>query len=251
MGTHFKVIISFYNVESWIRATVNSVLLQDYTDFECILTDDMSTDRSSEIVKELIEDDSRFRLIQNAEKYTALKNNDTAIESCNPSDDDVIVILDGDDWLASSSSLKALNSAYRSKKCWMTYGSYIEHPNKRRGDFCKPTPISVIEENAFRSVPWVFSHLKTFKYGLWKKIDKKDFIDPKTGKYFEKTQDLAFMLPMLEMSGLKTVFINEILYVYNLANPLNDHKVDHVEQLRIESYIRGKQKYLPLKELNA
>jgi glycosyltransferase involved in cell wall biosynthesis len=249
METHFKIITSFYNVENWIRATVNSVLLQTYTDFECILTDDMSTDKSSEYAKELIEEDSRFKLVQNTEKSNALKNNDVAIESCNPSDDDVIVILDGDDWLASPLSLEMLNNAYKFKKCWMTYGSYIEYPSKRRGDFCKPVSTSVIEESVFRSVPWIFSHLKTFKYGLWKKIDKKDFIDPKTDEYFEKTQDLAFMLPMLEMSGRNTAFINEILYVYNLANPLNDHKVGHFEQLRIESHIRGKQKYLPVKEL--
>jgi glycosyltransferase involved in cell wall biosynthesis len=249
MDTHFKIITSFYNVETWIRATVNSVLLQTYADFECILTDDMSTDKSSEYINELIKEDSRFTLVQNKEKSTALANNVNAIERSKPSDQDAIIILDGDDWLASPLSLEILNNAYKFKKCWMTYGSYIEYPNGRRGDFCKQVPKSVVEENSFRDIPWVFSHLKTFKYALWKQIKGDDLIDPKTGKHFTKTQDLAFMYPMLEMSGHNTTFIDEVLCVYNLANPLNDHKVDHTEQLRIESHIRGKQRYLPIKEL--
>jgi hypothetical protein len=38
--------------------------------------------------------------------------------------------------------------------------------------------------------------------------------------------DLAFMWPMLEMSGLDHFrFIEDVLYVYNETNPLNEHKV--------------------------
>jgi hypothetical protein len=62
------------------------------------------------------------------------------------------------------------------------------------------------------------------------------------------TWDLAFMFPMLEMSGDKSEYIDKILYVYNVGNPLNDHKVDNTYQIILERQIRGKEKYKRIKE---
>jgi len=55
--------------------------------------------------------------------------------------------------------------------------------------------------------------------------------------------DLSFMFPMLEMSGPKSQYIKDVLYIYNLGNPLNDHKVDNQYQLALERQIRAKEKY--------
>jgi len=54
---------------------------------------------------------------------------------------------------------------------------------------------------------------------------------------------LSFMFPMLEMSGNKHRYIDEVLYIYNRTNPLNDDKVNHSMQLGFEREIRGKKKY--------
>jgi hypothetical protein len=51
------------------------------------------------------------------------------------------------------------------------------------------------------------------------------------------------MYPMLEMSGGKWKFMPDILYVYNIANPLNENKVDIPAIYRVENEVRGKQKY--------
>ncbi len=54
------------------------------------------------------------------------------------------------------------------------------------------------------------------KLNLWKKIDEKDLRDDKDN-YWSVAGDLAFMWPMIEMSGLDHFkFIDEILYVYKL-----------------------------------
>lgn len=56
-----SVIMPVYNCESYIRESVESILGQSFTDFEFIIIDDASTDRTVEIIKEY--DNSRIKLI--------------------------------------------------------------------------------------------------------------------------------------------------------------------------------------------
>lgn len=242
MNNHFKIIIPLYNVEKWIKLCIRSVKFQSYKNFECILIDDISTDNSVEIIKKEIAGDDRFKLVVNKEKALALKNIYDGINTSEPKNEDVIVTLDGDDWFASKDALKILNREYIKEDCWLTYGSYIEYPTKNRGKFAKKIPQQVIHSGTFRQHEWCSSHLRTFKYHLWRKIKKEDLLDTK-GDFYRMTWDLAFMFPMLEMCADKSHHIEEILYVYNLGNPLNDHKVDNSYQRQLEIEIRNKQRY--------
>ena len=58
-----SVIIPMYNAEKYLRTCIESVLNQTFTDFELILIDDCSTDKTLEIAKSF--DDPRIRLICN------------------------------------------------------------------------------------------------------------------------------------------------------------------------------------------
>ena len=242
MSNHFKIVVPFYNVEEWIGLTIKSVKAQKYTNFQCIMVNDISTDKSSEVVRKIIDGDSRFVLIDNEEKAYALKNIYDAIEYSNPSPEDIIITLDGDDWLASADVLSHLSDFYDKEKCWLTYGSYAEYPSGIKGKFAKQIPQNIIRASAYRTSEWMTSHLRTFKYHLWNNIEVDDMKD-EDGNFYQMTWDLSFMFPMLEMSGDKHRYIDEIMYIYNRTNPLNDDKVDHSMQLGFEREIRGKVKY--------
>ena len=209
MSNHFKIIIPFYNVEKWIGLTVKSVKAQKYTNFQCIVVNDISTDNSLEVVKNVIDGDSRFVLIDNKEKAYALKNIYDAIEYSSPSPEDIIITLDGDDWLASADVLSYLSDFYDKKRCWLTYGSYAEYPSGIKGKFARQIPEDIIRMSSYRTSQWMTSHLRTFKYHLWNNIDVKDMKD-ESGKFYQMTWDLSFMFPMLEMSGNKHKYIDEI-----------------------------------------
>ena len=58
-----SVIVPMYNAEKYIKTCINSVLEQTFTDFELLLIDDCSTDKTLEIVKSY--SDSRIKIIQN------------------------------------------------------------------------------------------------------------------------------------------------------------------------------------------
>lgn len=258
MGNHFKIIVPFYNVEQWIKMTIKSVQLQGYKDFECILIDDVSTDKSFSIAEEEIKDDDRFTIVKNKKKKYVLKNISDAISLSNPSKDDVIVILDGDDWFASKDVLSILYEVYEKEHCWLTYGSYVEYPSNTkgkfmRGKFAKKVHQHIIDNNLFRESPWMTSHLRTWKYGLWQGVDQeRSFSEPNvidSKNHFANCWDLAYMFPLLELAGPRIFFVPDILYVYNRQNPLNVDKIDHNMQLLMEQKIRNMEKYNPLKNL--
>tara|TARA_R100001510_G_C7656380_1_gene216329 strand:- start:6599 stop:7351 length:753 start_codon:yes stop_codon:yes gene_type:complete len=243
MDNHFKIIVPLYNVEKWIQYCINSIKAQTYENFECIIIDDISTDNSVEKINKIIKNDKRFKLVVNKEKKYALKNIYDALLLCQPANDDIVVTVDGDDWLASKDVLEKVNKIYKKQNCWMTYGSYMEFPSRKRGKFSKQIPHHIIKSNSYRKFEWCSSHLRTFKFHLWRSINKEDFINTNTGEFIKSAWDLAFMFPMLEMSADKAFYIKDVLYVYNRENPLNEDKVDHVAQLTEENYIRNKKVY--------
>jgi len=245
MGNHFKIVIPFYNVEKWIKICLRSVKAQTYDNFQCILLDDMSTDGTAEIVREEIGDDPRFIFVQCQEKAYALKNIYDGIKLSEPDAEDIIVTLDGDDWLSRKDVLHTLNQIYQNADCRMTYGSYAEYPGGKKGKFAKQIPPTWIQQSILRRAPWQASHLRTFKHDLWRRIDVKDLQDT-DGNFYRMAWDLAFMFPMLEMAGPKSHYVSEPLYVYNVANPLNDHKIDNELQIRTEAEIRQKPPYATL-----
>lgn len=68
------VIVPAYNEEMVIEATLTSLLISDYDNFEIIVVDDGSTDRTSDVVREKFSGEPRVRLftVANAGKANAL-----------------------------------------------------------------------------------------------------------------------------------------------------------------------------------
>src|SRR5438132_1024699 len=59
-----SVVTPFYNTEAFLEECIQSVLAQSYENFEYILVDNCSTDRSTEIAKSYAKRDSRIRILQ-------------------------------------------------------------------------------------------------------------------------------------------------------------------------------------------
>jgi glycosyltransferase involved in cell wall biosynthesis len=73
-----SIAIPLYNCESHIRETIESVLAQTYTNFELVVLDDQSTDRSAEIVQSF--KDPRIRYELNPERLGFFRNWNRCLE---------------------------------------------------------------------------------------------------------------------------------------------------------------------------
>lgn len=237
----FVVVIPSYNNARWCERNLSSVVSQDYSDFRVIYTDDCSSDNTAELVDGFIklhELSDRVKFIKNDVRKGAMHNLYDMIHSCD--DDEVVVTVDGDDWLPHNQVLSKLNEVYSSNDIFMTYGSY-QGSDGHKG-CCRPYERIVIDTNSFRRAQWRASHLRTFKAGIFKKIKQEDFYDPK-GDWLDMAWDLSIMLPILEMSGDRHRFLSETLYVYNIDNPISDFRVNQGRQGMLDGFIRRKPKY--------
>jgi len=94
MSPIVSVIIPLYNKEKWIERTLYSVLNQTFTDWEAIIVDDGSTDRSVEVVEEFIQ--------KNPGNWVLIKNHNagqcrTRNSGIARADGEYVAFLDADD----------------------------------------------------------------------------------------------------------------------------------------------------------
>ena len=244
------VITASYNNQSYCKDMLKSIFFQEYENWHLIYVDDCSADQTSEIVKALTQEygqEDRVTLIRNESHLgSAIANQYRAIHMCN--DSDIIVIVDGDDRLAHQQVFAYLDEVYADPNIWLTYGQFRSHPSGSIG-FCCPIPQSVIANNSFREYAHIPSHLRTFYAGLFKKIKKEDFMYE--GAFFLMTGDMAAMVPMIEMAREHFRFIDNVLLIYNEANPLNDHKISVDMQRSVDRIIRSRPRYEKLEALFA
>jgi glycosyltransferase involved in cell wall biosynthesis len=107
----FSVIIPVYNRAYMLVNTLQSVKEQSFTDWECIVVDDGSTDNTKEIIMHECSNDNRIRYVyqKNAER-SAARNKGVSIATGK-----YICFLDSDD-LYKSSHLKVLHDAISNRK---------------------------------------------------------------------------------------------------------------------------------------
>jgi glycosyltransferase involved in cell wall biosynthesis len=232
----FTLVVIGYNNGASVAKTLSSIFSQNYENYRVIYIDDASDDGSYDLARDLIYDSAhlgQITLVHNETKLGALANMVRAVATCQ--NDEIVAVLQGEDWLAHEWVLQRLNAYYADSDLWLTYGQYRDFPTYQIGA-CQP-----IKERKLRSQPFNASHLKTFYAGLFKKIKESDFIF--SGQFLDPCADLAYMIPMLEMAKDHYHFISEILYI---SNRYTASKEDRESQMRCEKFIRSLDPYAPL-----
>ncbi len=261
------IIVPSYNNAQWYQKNLTSILNQNYSNFRVIYIDDHSADHTASLVHDFIKNydhqvidfDSSlsdsieqetlafinqitspphfFTFIRNKQRDGALANLYRMIQSCK--DWEIVVTVDGDDWLADSTILSQLNAVYANKKVWYTHGTLMEYPSGLI-QWSEPLPKEAILTHTYRKYKCP-SHLRTCYAWLFKKIRLEDLLYE--GKFFKMTGDMAIMYPLAEMAAERHAFMKNVLYIYNMSNAINDNKVDPTLQNNLDYWIRHQPTY--------
>lgn len=199
--------------EDFIGPCLQSLQMQTYFDWQAQVTVDRRGDKTYERAVEAADGDPRIVITRNKRRLYPMENIVRAIRRSDAEPEDVIVILDGDDWLITDRALERIAYEHVDDDCWMTYGSWIS--NRRRAPGRWP---AYAEGADFRTAPWLATAVRTWKKWLWDRIEEDDLRD-RHGRYFRITEDVACMFPMLEMATTRRArHIEEPLMMYNLLS---------------------------------
>lgn len=102
----FSIIVTAYNLEKLISTAIDSILKQTYKNFELLVIDDCSSDKTVDVIKKYEAKDSRVKLLVNEKNSGPSIARNNAMEVAKG---EYIVYLDGDDTLYNKETLKNID----------------------------------------------------------------------------------------------------------------------------------------------
>lgn len=222
----FVIIVPFRNCSAFLRRCADSILGQDYGSWVAYFRDDASVDGGLSSLPS----DARIVPQRTDVRMGGLANIHEGIMSNGLSPNDVVCVLDGDDYLVGSRALSTVASLYESTGCLVSYGQY----ENEFGDVGHCRAYSRPEFERLRSCGFVASHLKTFRYSVYLEAMRQD---PecerymyKDGKFIDMATDVALMTPLLEIAGFDRVAFNPQVVYHYTQHPGNEHFVNNSHQ---------------------
>lgn len=207
-----SVIVPVYNTEDFLLDALESISKQSFSDFEVLIIDDCSTDKSKSIAQKFIEQDKRFFLLSNSENKGPSYSRNKGLDHIQGK---WVTFVDSDDIL-DSKFLEILFFAIQSKNVDLACCSAYSFRNstdlkiKRNNTSLKvlsgeeALKIALYQKGYPDHSPWN----KLYNADLWK---KRRF---PVGVFFE---DMA-TIPWLFLDAKKVAYINEPLYLYRKHN---------------------------------
>jgi len=238
------LIITVRNASQYIENCLKSILDQDCkTNIKIAICDDASSDTTDEIIQKIIDQSSnpeKFYFIRNKERKYKLRNVIQLLNNADIKNNDICCFLDGDDSLTFPNSLQIVLDTYINTGCWVTYGSYRTKDNLVY--HCREMTQEEKNINNFRSITWIFSHMFTCYYFLWKSIPESQFVFDEEVMY-QYTADMIINFSILDLAEFSRIkYIPEPIYIYNTENILNEHKINVNNQRYVEYKTRNMKK---------
>lgn len=204
-----SIIIPVYNAELYLFQCLSSVQEQTCRDFEVLMMDDGSRDRSGEICQRFAEKDSRFLLIQKENSGVSATRN-LALTYARGK---YLQFLDSDDWLPPDATQSLLHSA-ESTGCDLCVGHFYRIAGERiaqRGH--------IRAERILTRLEYAEEMMKApanYYYGvLWNKLYRRALIDSAHLSFDPQVkwgEDFLFNLQYLEYTRLISAIPTPVYY---------------------------------------
>ena len=192
-----SIVIPCFNQGKYLAETLDSVLAQTWSDWECIVVNDGSTDNTDMVAKEYLRKDNRFKYIVQDNQGQAVSRNNAIHQS----DGEFILPLDSDDIIAPTYIEKAINCFTSTPEIKLVYCN-AEFFGERSGTWA-------LEEYNYDNFIWkncifVSSVFRRCDY------DKTGGYNPNMKNRFE---DWDFYLSLLGKED-KVIKLDEVLFYY-------------------------------------
>lgn len=245
----FVVIILGENGSNYCERQLKSIFEQTHNSYHVVYLDHSFSNQNGEKVKQICKDmnkEDKLTLVSHKTQKNKMEAIYGAIQKLKPHQ--IVVYLEGDDWLAHENVFDHLNAAYAHPDVWLTYSRTIHHPDYQKIEG-QPYSDQFLKNKKFREKGGLpFDSLVTFPVAYFKEIRLQDLLF--NGKFLEGKIAHAFLYPLMEMGPEHLLFIDEVMLVKNSERSFEDHK-ERLYQLReIESHLSSLKTYSNLSFLN-
>lgn len=203
-----SVIVPVYNQADYLTETLNSVLSQTYTQWECVIINDGSSDDSERIAKDFCQKDKRFLYIfQKNMGVVSARNN-----AINNSSGKYILPLDGDDIILPDYLDLAVNVMEKNPDINLVYCD-VEFIGSRSGKLHLPklTLKNILQAGCCVCTS-MFKRESFDKIGGFKEEMK------------EGVEDWEFFISLMELNG-RAYKIEKTLFYYRIRNHSRNNSI--------------------------
>lgn len=201
-----STIITCYNQESFLNETLSSIAAQTYTNWECIIIDDGSTDGSAQIAKHWQEKDNRFIYFYQGNKGVSVARNN----GLNKVIGDFIQFLDADDTLEPTKFEESIERLKTDNYDIAITNFYETKNSKHRPPFCDLTKHDFTYKNIL--LQWdIDFNIPIHCFIFSAKIINNTFFE----ENLRAKEDWIMWLNVFKKNP-KAVFINKPLVMYRL-----------------------------------
>lgn len=206
-GVDLSIIVPVYNAASYLPKTLDSILKQNFQNYELILVNDGSTDESGDICKRYAEMDDRIKVIHQSNGGVASARN-TGLDHVHGK---YIGFVDSDDLISPVMYETMLEIA------WKYETDIVQCSHTRNPDvLCKHLQWEIIQPeilNNIDSLKRIYRSHYTNSLSLWSKVYKRELFSNirfTEGTAFEDDE----VVPLLLEKSEKSVFFEIPLYCY-------------------------------------
>lgn len=219
---YFSLILPVYNVEKYVKRCVNSLLRQEYTDYEIILVDDGSTDSSGSICDKLADKNNNI--------FAYHKENGGLSDARNYGIDrakgNYILFIDSDDWVDEKLLISLHNHLNKSNVDILKFGFQKMQEGNYKNTFFSYFNIGVYDRRQIEEtiLPYTIGPKRLFCYeqnackSVWSHVYSLNFLRENNIRFVSEreilNEDYLFNLhTLLYAKSLEVT--HYILYYYD------------------------------------
>ena len=207
MSALISIVVPVYNVEGYVRRCFESVTNQTWKDFEVIVIDDGSMDKSGEICDEYAQKDTRFKVFHQSNQWIGK----TRLGGIKKAVGEYVVWADADDWLEPS-LLERLVKCIREKKSDIVVYGAANVNNK--------VITSKILWKDLTIDGWRRETIISGQSVVWNFMSKRSlYEDVNLPEAVHLSGEDGYLTITLFFKAKSVSYINEVLYFHFVGNP--------------------------------
>lgn len=234
-----SVIVPVYNAEKYLREAIESVLNQTYTDFELLLINDRSTDKSKEICEEYSKKDERIILLENdTENHGPGPTRNIGLDNATG---DFIYFMDADDWIDKSLLEICIDRMRETNADIVQVGVAYEWNDGKntKEEYCKGKCV-ITREDIKKDF---LNFWKENRISLWLQFFRRETVKGLRFENIINSEDVCYIMDVF-CNAEKIAYIPKALYHYRYVQGSTCHSWNENNIECIKKHMKHRNKFL-------